>query len=117
MPRGRLPVPTDLRFEQKIDRTETCWNWTGGLQTIGYGQIIHNGRKTLTHRYALEKHLGRPLTSGMVVMHSCDNRRCVNPAHLKEATQKENVDDMIRKGRARWNKGNPIPPVDETNQL
>lgn len=41
----------------------------------------------------------RPLETGEVVMHTCDNPGCVNPKHLRGGSQKENVSDCARKGR------------------
>jgi hypothetical protein len=39
------------------------------------------------------------IPDGMVVMHSCDNRMCVNPAHLSVGTQSQNILDAIERGR------------------
>lgn len=35
-----------------------------------------------------------------MVMHSCDNPRCINPEHLSLGTNADNLADMARKGRA-----------------
>lgn len=51
------------------------------------------------HKFAWEQANHRKVPKGMVVMHSCDNPRCVNPAHLSIGTQRDNVLDSIRKGR------------------
>ena len=51
------------------------------------------------HRYALERKLGRELEPGEVARHTCDNPICVNPDHLLPGTQRDNVDDMMRRGR------------------
>lgn len=83
-----------------------CWPWTGTL-TDGYGQLKREDGQTniYAHRASVEIHTGRPVPSDRVVMHTCDNPRCVNPAHLRVATQLANVRDMHRKGRA-----NPTSP-------
>lgn len=81
---------------------EECWGWTGAKVSGGYGMIWSGIGKVpiLAHRLALELHLGRPITEGMYVLHSCDNPGCVNPNHLREGTPQDNMDDKISRGRA-----------------
>jgi DNA-binding XRE family transcriptional regulator len=55
--------------------------------------------RVYAHRFAWEQANGRPVPAGMVVMHACDNPRCVNPDHLSLGTQAANIHDAIRKGR------------------
>ncbi len=75
-----------------------CWPWTGATQNGGYGVIgIGRAKLLLTHRVAFENKNGFMPT---VVMHSCDNRLCCNPAHLVAGTQRDNCLDMARKGRS-----------------
>lgn len=81
-------------FEHIIKNGE-CWEWKGGRTKNGYG--THRG--TTAHRCAYEAVNG-VIPAGMVVMHTCDNPPCINPAHLKLGTQQENLADMHRKGRA-----------------
>ena len=83
---------------------EDCWEWTGGKTSDGYGMIKVNSKMVGAHRLALEIYLGRPITQGMKVLHSCDNPSCVNPNHLREGTQKENIDDMHSRNRHVGNK-------------
>lgn len=83
-----------------IDKETGCWNFNGCKTKTGYGRLRVNGVHWMAHRYSLSCHLGRPIADGMVVMHLCDNPSCVNPEHLKEGTQKENIEDCISKGRA-----------------
>jgi hypothetical protein len=95
------------RFER--DYSTKCWNWTGLLSPKGYGKISGvtlDGTKVsgmLAHRVSWLLHNG-PIPEGegahgTVVMHICDNPRCVNPAHLRLGTQGDNVQDMVQKGR------------------
>lgn len=76
---------------------EECWEWRGGLRGKGYG-TIWIGRSLLAHRMAYEFFVG-PLLPGQIVMHSCDNMKCVNPKHLRAGTSHDNHRDMMAKGR------------------
>jgi hypothetical protein len=67
----------------------------------GYAGIWVNGRTVRAHRFSYEHHKGS-IPDGMLVMHSCDNPRCVNPEHLRLGTAQENMDDMRGKGRANY---------------
>lgn len=82
-----------------IDSITGCHIFQGCKTKGGYGRIRVDGVHWMAHRYALAVHLKRPLREGCVVMHSCDNPSCVNPAHLSEGTQKENIEDCRAKGR------------------
>jgi hypothetical protein len=78
-----------------------CWEWQRGLNTSGYGQFHFVGYPTLAHRAAYQIWIGDidPYTSDCVICHKCDNKKCINPFHLFKGTQKENVQDAIKKGR------------------
>lgn len=79
-------------------RPSGCWEWIGAVNGAGYGHLQHRGKKLLAHRLAYEWHYG-PIPKGQVVCHRCDNPICANPEHLFLGTQKDNVRDMVRKGR------------------
>lgn len=93
------------RFETKFVIVESgCWEWMHNLSHNGYGLFpIRTGKKTINfraHRFSYELYKG-PIGDGLVVMHSCDNPKCVNPSHLSVGTVKDNYLDCLRKGRAR----------------
>lgn len=83
------PRPAIIRFAEKVEKTETCWNWTGAIQAPGYGRFKGNDRLELAHRWSYEHHVG-PIPEGMTIDHLCLNKRCVNPAHLEVVTRAEN---------------------------
>lgn len=95
-------MPAPLTIEQilaKHRKRGECLIWTGAVSSAGYG-VLHFRRKlTTAHRFAFEASNGQ-VPDGAVVMHTCDNRACINPAHLKLGTQQANLHDMWDKGRA-----------------
>ncbi len=75
-----------------------CWLWTAGLGSGGYGQFWTAETGTIkSHRWSFFFHNGKHAHSH--VLHSCDRPLCVNPIHLREGNDKDNVRDMIERGR------------------
>ena len=73
-----------------------CIEWPYGLSTTGYGKFKMKQRTWKAHRWFFLQHNGY---LPPVVRHACDNPKCVNPAHLVGGTQKDNVKDMMERGR------------------
>ena len=94
-----------------------CWEWTGARNRDGYGVVsfrVGHHRESLTHRVAYYLHNGTLPLGGnrrgtMIVRHSCDNRACVNPAHLLLGTPTQNVLDCVSRGRLSKRQGEHHP--------
>lgn len=89
-----------IRFENRFAAVPDagCWIWIGDQTASGYGRMRVEGKQVLAHRVSYELHRGF-IAEGIFVCHKCDVRLCVNPDHLFLGTQKDNVTDMIQKGR------------------
>ena len=92
--------PAEERFWKQVEKTDSCWNWTGHSKAGWHGLFTWNKRQGQAHRYAWERERG-PITDGLFVLHRCDNPKCVRVAHLFLGTQLDNMRDMALKGRSR----------------
>jgi len=90
-PRTQNEAEVD-RFWKKVDRTDSCWNWTGALRADGYGRFRTRDRLVSAHRFAYES-VHAPIPEGKEIDHICYNRGCVNPAHLRLVTRKQNQEN------------------------
>jgi hypothetical protein len=106
----QIPVFTEkdkARFWSKVAKKSDseCWEWQGAIAGSGYGRSwIQSTRKQIdTHRASWIIHFGLipkdGTYHGSCVCHRCDNRKCCNPHHLFLGSMKDNIRDMIGKGR------------------
>ncbi len=82
----RTTVPVEDRLWQRVEKTATCWVWTGA-DVKGYGRI------------GLGRRGDGQIATINCIMHRCDNPPCCNPAHLWLGTRTDNHADMVQKGR------------------
>lgn len=93
---GRLAPSDDAmntpppRFWDKVDKTDSCWVWTGIKNSLGYGLFTIGSKKLLAHRYLYQRLVG-PIPEGLQLDHLCRNKACVNPSHLEPVTASENI--------------------------
>lgn len=103
---GGKPIPSlneddFVRFFSRVNLTydiDACWNWEGPKDTGGYGSFSKNGRNYTSNRIAYFLYYKKD-PAELHVLHTCDNRSCVNPKHLFLGTNYDNVLDKISKGR------------------
>lgn len=102
-----LPPDTSMRFWRKVSLSSPaerypgigkCWIWEGLLSPQGYGRFYVGRRSLPAHRVAYQIS-ERTLSRNEFACHKCDNPACVRPDHIFIGTQKDNVDDMMKKGR------------------
>ena len=117
-----IPVqPPEDKFWEKVQKTDTCWLWTAATRTPGphggYGKFAtgrHRKQKNyMAHRFSWMLANG-PIPQGLCVLHSCDNRLCVNPDHLFLGTQRDNANDMLAKGRSAKGEKHPHAILSES---
>ena len=79
-------------YWKKVDKTSECWIWTSVKDRYGYGRFPANRKFHGAHRVSYQISFGA-IPSGKVIDHVCHRRDCVNPAHLRTATLKQNQEN------------------------
>lgn len=104
----KIAVPQSLadpalaqRFWSKVQRggENVCWPWLHSTTKKGYGKFNFNGKGWMAHRLAWAIHHQREPRPEEAVCHQCDNPACCNPTHLWVGSRKDNLRDMVAKGR------------------
>lgn len=81
-------LPANMPVKISV-RPNGCWEWTGALNSKGYGCTTQDGASRLAHRVAYEA-LAGPIPEGLQIDHRCRFVRCCNPSHLEPVTNKVN---------------------------
>lgn len=89
-------------IKKRIEYNGECWDWTGTISS-SYGHASVKRHPVKAHRLSFWAFKGEPLNQNFI-LHTCNNKKCVNPEHLKEGTIRENILDAIRDGLVK-----PIP--------
>lgn len=88
-------IEYEARFWAKVEKTESCWQWKAAILN-GYGRfgVYRDGklRSGLAHRVAYEFLIGQ-IPPGKFLDHTCHNKACVNPAHLRIVNNKQNIEN------------------------
>jgi hypothetical protein len=81
---------------------ESCWTWLGACAKSGYGVLNIDNKTVTAHRMSLSMQ-GVDIQN-VSVLHSCDNRKCVNPLHLRVGNQRDNNSDIMERKRHAWHR-------------
>lgn len=85
---------TEERFWSKVNKTESCWVWTGAKirsKCAFYSSFKSRGKQRGAHRYSYELYHKRELSDAESIDHLCRNTLCVNPHHLEAVSPRENT--------------------------
>ena len=85
-------------FWNSVNKTNSCWLWTGPISTNGYGLFCFNSKITRAHRFSFTISKGE-IPKDKIICHKCDIPLCVNPDHLWLGTHADNTADKMKKGR------------------
>lgn len=92
----------EARFWSKAAVTanpDRCWIWQRTVRRDGYGKVWFSDHHHAAHRLAFFFTHRRHPDAGLFVLHSCDNKLCINPSHLREGTHEDNMRDVVLRQR------------------
>jgi predicted XRE-type DNA-binding protein len=87
---------TEERFWSRVIKSGKCWIWQGGVSPYGYGYVGYKGKVWQAHRLSWLLTFNK---KPKFLLHSCDNKLCVNTLHLSEGNHTQNMADMVNKSR------------------
>ena len=107
--KGFQTIPLAERFWSKVNKTDTCWLWTGAHDRHGYGQIWTDGRHQLAHVVSLAL-VGHITPAGLETDHLCRTPACVRPSHLEFVTHQKNNQrgDNFKRNLTHCLRGHPL---------
>jgi len=96
----KLGKPHKITFRHiysrlRYDNDTGCWIWTGGQTPGGYGNQTYQGEKQIVHRLTFARCV-RQLQVGQEVHHTCGNKLCANPAHLRAMTKEAHEQEHVK---------------------
>jgi len=96
-PDHQQPRTIEVRLSNfSVDEDTGCWLWNGTIATNGYGYLRINKHNEFAHRASYAHHNGVEIPEGLMVCHTCNVRRCINPEHLYLGTHNDNMRDMAQ---------------------
>jgi HNH endonuclease len=114
--KAQQEMPERLRSKFDMDPSG-CWLWTAAVSGNGYGAYWDGVRNVPAHRAVYEFFRGPLPEPDLNLCHHCDNPLCVNPTHLFPGTQRDNIQDSLRKGRQRRNIWSTRLDVDQVIEI
>jgi len=110
-----VPITWKYLLSCSVTNEETgCIEWQKG-KSEGYGVATHNKFTDRTHRISYRLHHGK--INGVYVLHTCDNKLCINPDHLFLGTHADNMKDKVMKDRQARGTDFPISKFNEADIL
>lgn len=76
-----------------VDDSDSCWNWNASIAAGGYGYFNFSGTQLRAHRVSFKLTHDEELLEGFDIDHSCHNRKCVRPSHLRQISHKHNQEN------------------------
>lgn len=118
MARNRIPLSRKIEENSLRIPESGCWIWMSTMHPGGYGRVCSGKKPFFAHRVSYELKHGE-IPKGMMALHHCDVRCCVNPDHIFVGTQQDNMTDKVRKNRqARGsNHGNAKLTEDQAREI